>query len=310
MKTAIQLLCLPLALSAVTASASAQTAYPYNRSIQSVEVRPAEGQQAGTYEIIVGVQVNIGNPFPGGGQFADLSGDLKLYVDGQLRNTTHFDALATINGGGACEPCEDANPCGTMNGFNAFCVAPPQLPIQDCYCTSDVFLPLDEFQFVNPGSDITVAFETNANQLPEIFLPDDSFSTSFLGANYCVAAVNSTGYPAVISATGSPSVQLNDLTLEASPLPPNQFGVFYYGSSAIQVPFGDGFRCVGGQTTRLSVVNSGDEGVLRTTLDLTSQQAGGISAGATTMFQAWYRDPQGGGQGFNLSDGYMIAFIP
>ena len=95
-------------------------------------------------------------------------------------------------------------------------------------------------------------------------------------------------------------------------MPVNQFGIFYYGSSAIEMPFGDGYRCVGGQVFRLPVTNTGSEGVLSMHVDLSNppQPAGLIIAGSTHFFQAWYRDPSGGLVGFNLSDGYMIAFVP
>ena len=61
---------------------------------------------------------------------------------------------------------------------------------------------------------------------------------------FCVAAPNSTGGPAFLSASGSNSVSANDLTLHAAPVPANQPGLFYFGSQMTQVPFGDGFRCV------------------------------------------------------------------
>jgi hypothetical protein len=33
-------------------------------------------------------------------------------------------------------------------------------------------------------------------------------------------------------------------------------------------------------------------------------------AGTTRHFQHWYRDPSGGGQGFNTSDGLTLAILP
>ena len=37
--------------------------------------------------------------------------------------------------------------------------------------------------------------------------------------------------------------------------------------------------------------------------------SGQITAGSTWYFQAWFRDPLGGGSGFNLSDGRVVYFI-
>ena len=76
-------------------------------------------------------------------------------------------------------------------------------------------------------------------------------------------------------------------------------------------PFGEGFRCVGGSIRRMGV-SWAQGGVLRTTLDFGDPVSGvsDFQAGHTWNFQAWYRDTQGGGTGFNLSDGYMISFMP
>ena len=38
--------------------------------------------------------------------------------------------------------------------------------------------------------------------------------------------------------------------------------------------------------------------------------SGQITAGSTGYFQAWFRDPIGGGSAFNLSDGRVVYFIP
>lgn len=35
-----------------------------------------------------------------------------------------------------------------------------------------------------------------------------------------------------------------------------------------------------------------------------------IVPGSAHRFQAWYRDPAGGGAGFNLSDGLEVVFTP
>jgi hypothetical protein len=74
-----------------------------------------------------------------------------------------------------------------------------------------------------------------------------------VGTNYCVVANNSTGAGAIISGDGSDSVSGNDLVLSATPVP-DQFGVFYYGPTQTQVPFGNGFRCVDGVFQRLDTV--------------------------------------------------------
>ena len=134
-----------------------------------------------------------------------------------------------------------------------------------------------------------------------------------LGTNYCTSTPNSTGLPAFISATGSASVAANDLSLRAQPVPTQQNGVFFYGPVQSQVPFGNGFRCVGAGATgiaRLPIENSGPGGVLEHDLDNTLPPTAvtQITSGSTWNFQAWFRDPAAGGAFFNLSDGLSITF--
>ena len=89
--------------------------------------------------------------------------------------------------------------------------------------------------------------------------------------------------------------------------PAEQFGVFFYGSSQVQVPFRDGFRCVGGSVVRTPMVQTDPAGSVSLELDLTS--APGIASGTTQNFQFWFRDPTGpGGEGSNLSDGLEVTF--
>jgi len=49
----------------------------------------------------------------------------------------------------------------------------------------------------------------------------------------------------LLAACGSASVASDDLVLTASQLPTGQSGIFFMGGSAIELPFGDGKRCVG-----------------------------------------------------------------
>ena len=131
-----------------------------------------------------------------------------------------------------------------------------------------------------------------------------------LGTNYCTSLANSTGAPAVISVVGSASVAANNLVLSAQPVP-NQPGIFYYGPQQVMIPFGNGFRCVGGTVGRLSVeVGAGN--IIDHALDNTMAPNAStvITAGSTWNFQCWYRDPVAGGPGFNLSDGVEAQFVP
>jgi hypothetical protein len=129
-------------------------------------------------------------------------------------------------------------------------------------------------------------------------------------SSYCVGAPNSVGGGGVFSSTGSTSVAANDLHLVAGALPPNQFGIFYYGLNQTQVALGNGWRCVGGSTQRLPVVQISSWGDVWVALDITSppQSSGQITAGSTWNFQFWYRDPGHGAAGYNLTDALSASF--
>ena len=131
-----------------------------------------------------------------------------------------------------------------------------------------------------------------------------------IGTNYCVSTLNSTGAGAVIAATGTSSVAANDVVLAAEPVP-DQPGIFFYGPTQVQQPFGNGFRCVGGTVGRLAV-ELGVANRITHALDNTQPPNAStvIAAGSTWNFQAWYRDPAAGGASFNLSDGLELTFTP
>jgi len=132
------------------------------------------------------------------------------------------------------------------------------------------------------------------------------------GSDYCPLTSNSVGAGANMTATGSSSVAANDLTLVCDDGPPSQPGVFYYGPNQIQVPFGEGNRCVGGTVIRLwpPVQTDGTGSIARAVDNSTAPNAGVIVNGTSLNFQFWFRDPLGGGSGFNLSNGYNIVLTP
>jgi len=137
-----------------------------------------------------------------------------------------------------------------------------------------------------------------------------------VGTSYCVSVPNSTGLASTISATAtlsSPnvaSVAANDLTLTAINVPANQNGLFFYGLGQTQAPLGNGFLCVSGTTGRLPAVNSGPAGILTHMVDYTMppSPATQILPGSTWNFQAWFRDPAGGGAFFNFQSLESIHF--
>ena len=112
-----------------------------------------------------------------------------------------------------------------------------------------------------------------------------------------------------MEAIGLPSLSLNSLVLECHEVRPSNFGVFFYGPFQTSVPFGDGFRCVGGLIKRINPpVNSGPNGIGIKSLNFNQLPLSQVAAGETFNFQYWYRDPQPVGYGYNLSDALEITF--
>jgi hypothetical protein len=130
--------------------------------------------------------------------------------------------------------------------------------------------------------------------------------------NYCTSTLNSSGQAATIGFQGSLSVGLNNLVLTAQHCPLNKNGIFYYGPLQVQVPFGCGYRCVGGNISRLPIVNTGSGGAVAYAINYANPPASStLLPGSTWNFQFWFRDPGSCGNGVvNLSDGLSGTFCP
>ncbi len=144
---------------------------------------------------------------------------------------------------------------------------------------------------------------------PWPFLPDmgpvcpPTFNTCFTSPN----SVNAVG--AVMGHAGTQSIANNNFVLLASGCPPNASGIFYFGANETFSTFGNGFRCIGNPTFRLGILQVNLFGDAVHNLNIPTAP-GGISAGQTKFFQFWYRNPAGGGAGFNLSDALGVPFCP
>lgn len=140
-------------------------------------------------------------------------------------------------------------------------------------------------------------------------IPDDC-EGGLLASSFCVAAPNSvspTG--ATIATSGSSSVALNDLVLTALQVPPNQTGLFVHAFDQRLEPLGNGFLCTWGSAVFVGPpMSANSAGVLTRAIDLTGPAGYMIAPGVTRNFQLWYRDPNGGPSGFNLSDGLEVCF--
>jgi hypothetical protein len=127
--------------------------------------------------------------------------------------------------------------------------------------------------------------------------------------NYCQTSANSAGPGALISSNGDTSIAANNFELQVVGAPAGQFGLFYYGPDQTSVPLGEGLRCVDGSLFRLPVVSTDVFGQAAYQVDFGALPPGGdILVGSVWNFQFWYRDPPGGGTGFNLSDALEATF--
>ncbi len=137
----------------------------------------------------------------------------------------------------------------------------------------------------------------------------DGGTTCPAPTTYCFGSPNSVSISgATLTVTGSQDTTINDTTLTATFLPPNQFGIFIYGMAQQSLPVGDGVLCVGGSLIRLPAQSTGT-GTMSSTLDFNNLPIGGdISAGETWNFQTWFRDAAGGPAGNNLSSAVEVQF--
>ncbi|MBL8857568.1 MAG: FG-GAP repeat protein [Planctomycetes bacterium] len=126
---------------------------------------------------------------------------------------------------------------------------------------------------------------------------------------YCVTNNNSTGQAAVISSSGSSSVAANTFTLMASNCPASTNGLFYYGTTQVQIPFGAGNRCVNGTLWRLPIVTTTPGGTISHLLNFPSLiPPSQILPGSTWNFQFWFRDSVAGPGVFNTTNALSATF--
>ncbi|MEM8710388.1 MAG: hypothetical protein AAGG01_05515, partial [Planctomycetota bacterium] len=136
------------------------------------------------------------------------------------------------------------------------------------------------------------------------------------GSSFCPAAVNSTGAPAELTASGSSSLDRNNLLLSVHSAPPTSVGIFLMGAGQQQTPLGSGVLCVGtpggGGIARLPLASINSSGQMVQHFDASAPAGalGPITAGTTRTFQAWFRDASPAGPVSNLSTAAFVTFVP
>jgi len=129
--------------------------------------------------------------------------------------------------------------------------------------------------------------------------------------SYCSANPNSTGLPASINYTGTPSFAMNNFVLSGLDLPPSAACLFFHGTGRVDpaVTFGNGLRCVGGTQQRLGSL-AANGGTVIQFQDLTSPTYANVQPGDVRRFQLIYRDPAAGGGRFNTTAALEVTFCP
>ena len=136
------------------------------------------------------------------------------------------------------------------------------------------------------------------------------------GTSYCTSTVNSSGFAATMSGSGSASIMANDLTLIATNVPQIPgIGIFIASPGAAQIPIWDGFLCVAPQgLQRINQITTPVGGVVTQLIDYTGASTGtvplNVFAGFSFFYSYWYRDAAAGNTGANLTDGYDVVHTP
>ena len=137
-------------------------------------------------------------------------------------------------------------------------------------------------------------------------------------ATVCLGAPNAVGPGGVLRASGSSSVQVNELAFRLTGLPRATSAILFYGGARASIPAGNGTRCVGPGAQglyRIGVVSADAAGEVLVPLDFMAMPfASGssrVDPGSTWYFQAWYRDVGGPlGETYNLTSAASVLFCP
>ncbi len=131
------------------------------------------------------------------------------------------------------------------------------------------------------------------------------------GSSYCTALPNSSGASAHISHSGSLTLADGSFQLSCSGLPvqPGAHGVFTFGQTQMNTPFGNGYLCIQplGGIYRMAAQPLSNSTITRGIAEAPAQFQL-FQPASTWNFQFWYRDVAAGGSNFNLSDGLSVQF--
>jgi len=129
------------------------------------------------------------------------------------------------------------------------------------------------------------------------------------GAKYCISNPNSAGGPAILTFAGSRRVVDGTAVFTARPVP-NQPGIFFHADRQINVPFGNGRLCTGGDIVRGAVVFATGNRATYAYDNSDAKHSLAAYVGLTRNFQYWFRDPAAPPAAFNTSDAIQLDVKP
>ncbi|MCY2961309.1 MAG: choice-of-anchor B family protein [Planctomycetota bacterium] len=126
---------------------------------------------------------------------------------------------------------------------------------------------------------------------------------------------NSTGTSGLLAGSGTVSVGADTFALSVSGLPATVSVLFFQGTSAqnggLGAAFGDGLRCASGSVVRLGTkLTAAGASSYPQGGDLSVSVRGGVTAGNTRTYQAWYRNAANfcTSDTFNLTNGVSVLW--
>jgi hypothetical protein len=127
--------------------------------------------------------------------------------------------------------------------------------------------------------------------------------------------INSTGVGGLLTVDGSTSVAADDMVFTGMQLPPTSVCLLVMGTQAVQIPFHNGLRCIGGDIQRLQQHQNSNQVGTVAFEDVVARyllQGVVIQPGDHRYFQIWHRDTPAGatpcGAASNLTNGYELTF--
>jgi|GEM_PF-2688333 len=160
---------------------------------------------------------------------------------------------------------------------------------------------------------ITLQLDIDSQQLvPEapcaIYDLNVELQSASLGTGYCPALPNSTGQTGKLEVYGSLDLDDDGLYFHVRDLPGWKPGIFFYGPTQVQVPFGEGLRCVGGGVTRTApVMFTTTSGQGFYAVDPEAEPfASDFLPGSSWNVQFWHRD---GGSAFNVTEAASFTLL-